>query len=41
MKISQFFKFSNGQVARENKPIPGKYGGLLKFFLEFEKVGCP
>jgi hypothetical protein len=31
------FEFLNGEVARENKLVSGKYEGLLKFFLEIEK----
>jgi hypothetical protein len=30
-------EFEKRQVARENRQISGKYRGLLKFFLEFEK----
>ena len=37
VKIGQFFNFKNWQVAREYRPISRKHGGLLKFFLEFEK----
>jgi hypothetical protein len=32
-----FLEFEKRQVARENRPISGKYRGLLKFFLEFQK----
>jgi hypothetical protein len=34
---SPIFKFQNGQVARKNKPISGKYRGLRKLFLGFQK----
>jgi hypothetical protein len=35
------FKFQNDQVTRENRPILGKHGRLLKFFLEFKKGRLP
>jgi hypothetical protein len=35
------FKFQNDKVTRENRPILGKHGRLLKFFLEFKKGRLP
>jgi len=35
------FEFLNRQVARENRLVLRKHGGLLKFFLEIEKSKSP
>jgi hypothetical protein len=41
MKVDQFFNFKMEQVARENRPILGKYECLLKLFLKSEKGKWP
>jgi len=40
-KNRSVFEFQNGQIAREDIPISGKYECLVKFFLEFEKHRSP
>ena len=41
MLVEILFEIWNEQVARENRPILGKKGRFLKFFLKFEKDRSP